>query len=85
MSTLVTVLPNEINTIEEAKKYLTDLYNNGEAYHPDDEVADCLDVDFKTGEKMDKLMDRIFEISKGTNFDIYLFLLQLNPEYKMED
>jgi ADP-dependent phosphofructokinase/glucokinase len=82
---LKTNLPEQINSIEDAKKYLTDLYNNGEIYHPDDEVADCLDVDFATGEKMDKLMDRIFELSKGTDFDVYFFILRLDPEYKFED
>jgi hypothetical protein len=35
-----TQLPVEINTVEEARKFLTELHNNNEAFHPDDDPMD---------------------------------------------
>jgi len=35
-----TTIPSVITTSEDAKKFLTDLFNNGEAYHPEDSAFD---------------------------------------------
>lgn len=37
-----TTLPTTITTIEEAEAFLTDLYNNGESYHPEDDAHDIV-------------------------------------------
>lgn len=37
-----TKLPDAINTIDEAKQFLTDLHNNGEAFHPEDNAHDII-------------------------------------------
>lgn len=37
-----TTLPTAINTIEEAKTFLTELNTNGEAYHPEDDAHDII-------------------------------------------
>lgn len=83
-----TILPQSINTVEEAKAFLTDLHNNGEAYHPEDNAAS---VGHLKGHKLtkgecwqlDKLMGEIYGL-QGANikmdFDPCEFLLQLNGE-----
>lgn len=38
MSKFKTNVPDGIKTIEEAKTFLTELYKNGEAYHPEDDA-----------------------------------------------
>lgn len=35
-----TKLPDSIKTVEEAKAFLTELHNNGESYHPEDDAVD---------------------------------------------
>jgi len=52
-----TTLPNKIETVEEAKKFLTDLYNNNEAFHPDDNAHDIIwpDKPNPSKEELDKL------------------------------
>ncbi len=37
-----TNLPKEIKTVEQAKVFLTELYKNGEAYHPEDDATDIV-------------------------------------------
>ena len=82
---LKTPLPEAIENLEQAKAYLKALYDNGESYHPDDNAADCLSfISKKEGEIMDALMDRICALAKGTDFDPCLFLLELDPNYRME-
>ena len=88
-----TQLPASINTIDEAKAFLTDLYNNGEAYHPEDSadsiewalpvdqqptVAECV--------QLDKLMADIYSLPGNDSvhnmaFDPCRFILDLEfPE-----
>lgn len=90
MYQLKTTLPDQINNIEDAKKYLSELYNNGESYHPDDDASDILFegdecVDSYTAIKMNALMDRIYFLAKNTDFDPCGYILSLNPDYKTED
>lgn len=86
-----TVLPSSIETIEQAKAYLTDLYNNGESYHPEDGAENVSwnlhanDIPTETEcIFMDKLMNDIYRIAKGTDFDPCEFLLELDPDYKRD-
>jgi hypothetical protein len=53
-----TILPQAITTIEEAKKLLTDLYNNNETFHPEDDATDLVGDLFTQaeGEQLNKLM-----------------------------
>jgi hypothetical protein len=37
-----TKLPESINTVGEATAFLTELFNNGEAFHPEDAAQDIL-------------------------------------------
>lgn len=90
---LKTVLPASINTIAEAKKLLRDLYNNKEAYHPEDDALDCLQdvVTKEQGELLNKLMVDIYNL-EGNNgnhanpiFDPCKFLLQEAEIIKIVD
>lgn len=86
MYLIKTDLPEHISSFEEAKKYLTDLYNHGESYHPDDPAADCFDgIHEQDAHHMDFLMDDVFKFFKENGGDVYLFILHLDPDYKMED
>lgn len=83
---LKTELPTYITTLDEAKKYLKELYTNGEAYHPEDMAGDCLPgITENQAKLMDSLMSDIYEIAKGTDFDPCQFILELDPDYKMDD
>ena len=85
MRQIKTTLPERITSLEEAKKYLTALYNNGESYHPDDDAADCLQgISKKDAKNMDSLMDQVCEIFKDNKEDVYLFILGLSG-HVMED
>jgi hypothetical protein len=86
-----TNLPDSINTIDEAKTFLTDLFNNGESFHPED---DAFDINWPKGEqptdeecsKLNNLMADIYNLEGNHSpydmvFDPCEFLLMLDPEY----
>lgn len=76
-----TTLPDSINSIEEAQKYLTELYNNDESYHCDDSAGDCLQgISEQDASHMDCLMNEVHKYLS----DPCLFLLQLSG-HNMED
>lgn len=84
---LQTKLPPAITTVEEAKKLLTDLYNNSESFCPEDDANDCLSgmVTKKEGDQLNKLMNDIYNLP-GNAFpypviDPCGFLLELDPDY----
>ncbi len=64
-----TALPTSISSIEEANKLLKELYENGESFHPEDDV---FDLDFDTDEpptweekvQLDYLFDQMYEIEE---------------------
>lgn len=80
---LKTQLPAEIKTIDEAKKLLTDLFNNDEAYHCEDPAAECLEnATSVEAKQLDKLMSDIYNLDGNNNvadmaFDPCGFLLDL--------
>ena len=86
-----TILPASIATIDQAKQLLTDLHNNGEAYHPEDDATgivwtDCKSPTLQECELLNKLMKDIYDLPENKNtypklsFDPCVFLLSLEAE-----
>lgn len=93
-----THLPDSIKTIDEAKAFLTELYNNDEHFHPEDDAHGIIwnSCEEPTKEECDKLNDLMCDIynlpgndGKHDNSIAFCpcgFLLELDPEYvKMRD
>lgn len=89
LSKMKTVLPAEIKTIEQAKTFLTDLYNNGESFHPEDSAHDivwgaCETPSFEDRQQLDVLMESIYDLPGNDGRHINLafcpcgFLLDLD-------
>lgn len=62
-----TELPKELKTIEEATKFLHDLTDNGEAYHPEDSAHNIIwNLEEEPTEEecdhLNKLMDDIYDL-----------------------
>lgn len=80
-----TKLPEAITTVEEAKQLLTDLHNNLESYHPEDDASDCIGHLATEDEcnLLNKLMDDIYALNGTDNphlcpvFDPCDFLLNI--------
>lgn len=75
-----TDIPNEIQTIEQAKAYLKSLYDNGEDYHPEDDAFGiCWSMEEHPTEeemkRMNKVMEDIYDLG---NFDPCGYLLDLD-------
>ena len=64
-----TTLPSKITTVEEAKAFLTDLFNNKESYDP---IEDAHDIVWTTCEPTDEEMDQLNNLMD----DIYELPLQ---------
>ncbi len=79
-----TVLPVSINSVEEAKAFLTELHKNNETFHPEDDAHD-LSGDLFTSDEADqlnKLMEDIYNLPGNESvqtmvFDPCGFLLDL--------
>jgi len=76
-----TIIPSVITTSEDAKKFLTDLFSNGEAYHPEDSAQDI--INFETRENiftnveaysLDELMMQVYDVA---DFDPCELLMDL--------
>lgn len=87
-----TSFPLAITTVEEAKTFLTDLYNNGESFHCEDDAKDIA-WNFKATiaqcNHLNKLMEDIYNLpgndGKHDNSIAFCpcgFLLNLDPEYR---
>ena len=81
-----TTLPTAIASVEEAQEFLTDLHNNNEAFHPED---DAHHVDFSTcvpaveeRQQLNKLMREIYELNE---FDPCDFLMDLGGRGLADD
>lgn len=75
-----TILPESIHTIDQAKQFLADLYNNKEAWHPEDNPADCLEIDEETAMHLQMLLEHIYTF----DFDpceYYLSLIKTDDTY----
>lgn len=81
-----TTLPPDIMTIIEAKKFLTELYNNGESFHPQDDATlidwDCEPPTKEEADQLNILMYDIYQIGVSL-FDPCEYLLLLDPEYRV--
>jgi hypothetical protein len=89
---MFTTLPQSINTIEEAKKFLTELHENGESFHPEDDANDIVwylnqaQIPSKDEcDQLNKLMNDIYSLPgnddvRNMAFDPCQFLLDLFPK-----
>lgn len=70
-----------IHTEGDAKKFLKELFDNGESYHPDDDVFDLIDGLFNEDESkgLNKIMQEIYSLP--SNFDPCQYLLDLDLEF----
>lgn len=59
-----TKLPKVINTISQAKRFLTELYKNEESYHPEDDANDIVGDLFtkEEADQLNKLMNDIYNL-----------------------
>lgn len=87
-----TSLPEKINTIEEAKKFLRELHANNEHYHCEDDANDCLQgyVTKEQGDRLNKLMNDIYSLDcnkdrTNLGFCPCGFLLMEMREFKVID
>lgn len=75
-----TELNRIIASSEDAKQFLTDLHNNGEAYHPEDSAFGVWDENNNqlfTDAECDKLNDLMVKVHEHADFDPCEFLLSL--------
>lgn len=86
-----TILPERIETREQAVEFLTQLYQNDEAYHPDDDARDQIDVQSREplcshdeGKRLNKLMCDIRRISVDP-CDILMDLIHTDDEKDNEN
>jgi len=72
-----TILPPSIITVNQAKNFLKALYDNGEAFHPEDNVNDVMFLMEVTAQEralLNKLMDDIYNLG---DFDPCNYLMEL--------
>lgn len=86
-----TILPSAIETVEQAKAFLTDLFNNNEAYHPEEDAHETKWENKSINEQpteqerdqLNKLMEDIYDLDgnngnhRNPKFDPCEFLLNL--------
>lgn len=77
-----TVLPKEINTVDEAKKFLFELLANGESYHPEDDAHDIIwatpaGQQAPTDAEKDQLNDLMSDIYELDGFDPCGYLIDM--------
>lgn len=75
-----TTLPTEIKSIEEAKSFLTDLFNNNEGFHPEDDANDViwnLPEEEKPSkedcDKLNELMGNIYDLEGNEDYQNMAF------------
>lgn len=85
-----TMIPASITTLEDAKKFLTDLHNNNETYHPEDDALYVHFISIPVSErptidecnKLNALMNSIscLQETKTGSFDPCQFLIDLEKQ-----
>ncbi len=77
-----TVLPESINSLEEAKEFLKALYDNGESYHPEDKAAtivgDLPDGRLFTDKEASELDAIMTQVHDKFSFDPCEYILSLD-------
>ena len=73
-----TQLPFSIDTVEEAREFLQELFDNDESYHPEDDAHDIIwngtTVDMFEKDRLNELMEDMRELE---GFDACEFLMDL--------
>lgn len=72
-----TILPESINSVQEAKDFLAELFSNREGYHPEDDALFTIFMlpdeqvpTFEERHKLNKLMNDIYALDEtGVDFD----------------
>lgn len=92
---MITMLPVTIKTAEDAKSFLTELYKNGESFHPEDDattVGNRINGEWvnsftkEEGMSLNGLMNDIYALPGNNSasdlaFDPCEFLLNLDEAY----
>jgi hypothetical protein len=70
-----TILPVSITTIDQAKAYVKELWDNGEIYHFDDRASSISGDPFEGHtRKMDSLRDQMYQLP---GFDVFEYVIEL--------
>lgn len=94
-----TQLPEAITSVDEATRFITELYNNNESFHPEDDAFDIIwettEVSDTEKHQLNKLMNDIYNLPEAWSKDnpegfdpcaVYMDLLEKsNPELFDED
>jgi hypothetical protein len=94
-----TFLPFRIDTVKEAKEFLTELHENNETFHPEDDAHDInwttTEVSMEEKDRLNELMQNIYDLPCNKDkypdleFDPCDFLMELvrrdNPELFKDD
>ena len=74
-----TTLPKEIKSVRKAEMFLTDLFNNNEGYHPEDDAHDIVwnlpESEIPTSKECDQLNKLMEDIYNLDGFDPCEFIL----------
>jgi len=54
--------PSEMTSIFDVRMWFQSLLAHGYAFHPDDDLTEYTNTDFQTGQKLNAIMDRCWEI-----------------------
>lgn len=79
-----TKLPTKITSVKQAKTFLTDLFNNGESYHPEDDANDIIKPNgkplctWKDAKQLNKLRDDMYQLKNFDPCAIFCDLLHVN-------
>lgn len=79
-----TTLPKSIKTKDEAIAFLTELHNNDESFHPEDDAFDVswitVNPSIEERQKLNDLMGEIYQINGFDPCEILLDLLKKNNQ-----
>lgn len=91
-----TKLPDSIKTIEDAKRLIKSLFDNGEGFHPEDDAHDIIwgegtTMSKKEGDKLNVLTEQMYSIEGndisahryGRGFDPCAYYMELIDERKL--
>lgn len=76
---LKTNLPNTIASYSEAFAFLKELYDNQEAWHPEDSPHDIDLFTKEDADKLEELIQQIYELAIDP-CDIYCTIMEQDPE-----
>lgn len=71
-----TRIPDEIESMEDVRAYLTELHSNNEAYHPEDDARE-LDFGPEDGARLNAAMRKVYAVCEAHGEDPCEILLTL--------